>query len=53
MREELLSIVEKNSRIDLKELAVLLGAEEIDVVLSAGIIRLLTGRKLLLRWLLH
>ncbi len=31
MREELLSIVEKNSRIDLKELAVLLGAEEIDV----------------------
>ena len=31
MREELLSILEKNSRIDLKELAVLLGAEEIDV----------------------
>ncbi len=31
MREELLSIIEKNSRIDLKELAVLLGAEEIDV----------------------
>lgn len=32
MREELLSIIEKNSRIDLKELAVMLGKEEIDVV---------------------
>ena len=32
MREELLRIIEKNSRIDLKELAVLLGAQEIDVV---------------------
>ena len=32
MREELLAIVERNSRIDLKELAVILGAEEIDVV---------------------
>lgn len=32
MREELLSIIEKNSRIDLKELAVMLGVEEIDVV---------------------
>ncbi len=32
MREELLKIIEKNSRIDLKELAVLLGVEEIDVV---------------------
>lgn len=31
MREELLSVLEKNSRIDLKELAVLLGKEEIDV----------------------
>lgn len=31
MRDELLSIIEKNSRIELKELAVLLGAEEIDV----------------------
>lgn len=31
MREELLSLIEKNSRIDLKELAVLLGKEEIDV----------------------
>jgi len=32
MREELLAIIEKNSRIDLKELAVMLNAEEIDVV---------------------
>ena len=31
MREELLAIIEKNSRIDIKELAVILGAEEIDV----------------------
>ena len=31
MREELLSIIEKNSRIDLKELAVMLDKEEIDV----------------------
>ena len=32
MREELLSIIEKNSRIDLKELAVRLGKEEIDII---------------------
>lgn len=32
MREEMLAIIEKNSRIGLKELAVMLGAEEIDVV---------------------
>lgn len=32
MREEILAILEKNSRIDLKELAVLLGTEEIMVV---------------------
>lgn len=31
MREELLSIIEKNSRIDLKELAAMLGQNEIDV----------------------
>ena len=31
MRDELLSIIEKNSRIGLKELAVMLGKEEIDV----------------------
>lgn len=32
MREELLAVIEKNSRIDLKELAVILGVEEVDVV---------------------
>ena len=32
MRDELLLIIEKNSRIDLKELSVILGVEEIDVV---------------------
>ena len=32
MRQQILSIIEKNSRIDLKELAVILGVEEIDVV---------------------
>lgn len=32
MREELLRIIEKNGRMDLKELAVILGVEEIDVV---------------------
>ena len=31
MREQILSIIEKNSRIDIKELAVILGIEEIDV----------------------
>ena len=31
MREELLKIIEKNSRIDLKELAVLLGVNEVEV----------------------
>lgn len=31
MREQILAIIEKNSRIDLKELAVILGVEEIDV----------------------
>jgi len=32
MREKILTIIEKNSRIDIGELAVLLGIEEIDVV---------------------
>ena len=31
MREELLALIEKNSRIDLKELAILLGAQEAEV----------------------
>lgn len=32
MREKLLAVIEKNSRIDTKELAVLMGVEEIDIV---------------------
>lgn len=32
MREKILSIIEKNSRVDVQELAVILGVEEIDVV---------------------
>ena len=32
MREEILSVIEKNSRIDLKELAVLVGQSEVDVI---------------------
>lgn len=32
MRDELLAIIEKNSRIDLKELAIILGVDEITVV---------------------
>ena len=32
MRDELLAIVEKNSRIATKELAVLLGVQEIDII---------------------
>lgn len=32
MKEELLAVIEKNSRIDLKELAVILGVAEIDVI---------------------
>ena len=42
MREQILSIIEKNSRIGVRELAVILGAEEIDVATE-----LKTGRKLL------
>ena len=32
MREQILTIIEKNSRIDMSELAVLLGMEEIDII---------------------
>ena len=40
MREKILSIIERNSRIDLKELAVILGVEETDVVIEmAAMIR--------------
>ena len=36
MREKILSFIEKNSRIDLKELAILLGEDEIDVMNEIG-----------------
>lgn len=32
MREQILMVIEKNSRVDVKELAIILGIEEIDVV---------------------
>lgn len=32
LRDQVLNIIEKNSRIDLKELAILLGTEQIDIV---------------------
>ena len=32
MREKILQVIEKNSRIDMKELAIILGCEEIDIV---------------------
>lgn len=32
MREQILSIIERNSRIDLRELAIILGAPEIDIL---------------------
>lgn len=31
MREKILSIIEKNSRVDMRELAIILGADEIDI----------------------
>ena len=32
MREKILTFIEKNSRVDLKELAIMLGVDEVDVV---------------------
>ena len=32
MREQILAIIEKNSRIDLKELAIILGVDEVTIV---------------------
>lgn len=32
MREKILSIIEKNSRVDMRELAIILGTDEIDIV---------------------
>ena len=53
MREELLSIIEKNSRIDLKELAVRLGREEIDIVNELQKLeeeRIICGYHTLINW---
>ncbi|MCD8068748.1 MAG: Lrp/AsnC family transcriptional regulator [Lachnospiraceae bacterium] len=53
MREELLSIIEKNSRIDTKELAVILGVEEIDVVNEMAAMEaegLICGYHTLINW---
>ena len=53
MREELLSTIEKNSRIDLKELAVRLGCEEIDVVNELQKLedeRIICGYHTLINW---
>ncbi len=53
MREELLSIIEKNSRIDTKELAVILGVEEIDVINEMAAMEaegLICGYHTLINW---
>ena len=53
MREELLSIIEKNSRIDLKELAVRLGEKEIDIVNELQKLedeRIICGYHTLINW---
>ncbi len=53
MREELLSIIEKNSRIDLKELAVILGVEEVDVVNELEVMEkegIICGYHTLINW---
>jgi DNA-binding Lrp family transcriptional regulator len=53
MREKLLSIIEKNSRIDLKELAIRLGRNEIDIVNELQILedeRVICGYHTLVNW---
>lgn len=53
MRDELLAIIEKNSRIDLKELAVLLGVEETDVVNELAMLEkegVICGYHTLINW---
>ncbi|MCD8327183.1 MAG: Lrp/AsnC family transcriptional regulator [Lachnospiraceae bacterium] len=53
MREELLSIIEKNSRIDTKELAVILGVEEVDVINEMAAMEaegLICGYHTLINW---
>ena len=53
MRDELLSIIEKNSRIDLKELAIRLGREEIEIVNELQKLedeRIICGYHTLINW---
>lgn len=53
MREELLSIIEKNSRIGLKELSAMLGREEIDVANEISALekeRIICGYHTLINW---
>lgn len=53
MREELLAIIEKNSRIDLKELAVILGVKETDVVTELSALEqegIICGYHTLINW---
>ena len=53
MRDELLAIIEKNSRIDLKELAVILGVQEIDVVNELAALEaegIICGNHTLINW---
>ena len=59
MREKILDVLEKNGRIDLKEMAIMLGYSEAEVaneiadmekdILSADIMRSLTGIRLVKR----
>lgn len=53
MRDELLSVIEKNSRIDLKELAVRLGKEEIEIINELQKLedeRIICGYHTLINW---
>lgn len=53
MREEILSIIEKNSRIDLKELAVMIGCTEVDVINEISKMeqeRIICGYHTLINW---
>ena len=50
MREEILRLIEKNSRIDIHEMAILLGAKEAEVANAiADITHLLIGIKLTMK----
>lgn len=53
MREELLAVIEKNSRIDLKELAVILGVTEAEVVNELEVMQkegIICGYHTLINW---